>query len=51
MPSKCDEIFLTIEVFAGTAEIPYDILRKIEESVLYWRDFIPEDGLTLDKLI
>jgi sugar phosphate isomerase/epimerase len=51
MPPKCDEIFLTIEVFAGTSEIPYDILRKIEESVLYWRDFIPEDGLTLDKLV
>lgn len=51
MPAKCDEIFLTIEVFAGTSEIPYDILTKIEESVLYWRDFIPEDGLTLDKLI
>jgi DNA-directed RNA polymerase subunit F len=51
MPPKCKEIYLTIEVFAGTSEIPYDILQKINESVLYWRDFIPEDGLTLDKLV
>lgn len=51
MPPKCNEIYLTIEVFAGTSEIPYDILKKIEESVLYWRDFIPEDGITLDKLL
>ena len=51
MPPKCDKIFLTIEVFASTSEIPYDILRKIEDSVRYWRDFIPEDGLTLDKLV
>jgi sugar phosphate isomerase/epimerase len=51
MPLKCKEIYLTIEVFAGTSEIPYDILQKINESVLYWKDFIPEDGLTLDKLV
>lgn len=51
MPPKCNEIYLTIEVFAGTSEIPYDIIKKLEESVLYWRDFIPEDGLTLDELL
>lgn len=51
MPPKCNNIYLTIEVFAGTSEIPYDILKKIKDSVLYWRKFIPEDGLTLDKLV
>lgn len=51
MPPRCNEIYLTIEVFAGTSEIPYDIIKKLEESVLYWRDFIPEDGLSLDKLL
>jgi sugar phosphate isomerase/epimerase len=51
MPPKCDEIYLTIEVFAETSELPYDILKKLEESVLYWRDFIPEDGLSLDELL
>jgi len=51
MSPKCNEIYLTIEVFAGTAEIPYDIIKKLEDSVRYWREFIPEDGLTLDKLL
>jgi len=51
MPPKCKEIYLTIEVFAGTSEIPYDIIKKLEESVLYWRDYIPEDGLSLDILV
>lgn len=51
MPPKCEEIYLTIEVFAGTSEIPYDIIKKLEDSVLYWRDFIPEDGLSLDQLL
>jgi hypothetical protein len=50
MPPKCSDIYLTIEVFAGTSELPYDILKKLEESVLYWRYFIPKDGLSLDKL-
>jgi len=51
MPPKCAEIYLIIEVFAGTSEIPYDILKKLEESVLYWRDFIPDDGLSLEELL
>lgn len=51
MPPKCKEIYLTIEVFAGTSEIPYDIIKNLEESVLYWREFIPEDGLALDELL
>ena len=51
MPPKYNDIYLTIEIFTGTSEIPYDTLKKLEESVLYWRDFIPEDGLTLKKLV
>jgi len=51
MPPKCNDIYLTIEIFSGTSEIPYDTLKSLEESVFYWRDFIPEDGLTLDRLV
>ena len=51
MPPKCNEIYLTIEIFAGTSEMPYDIINKLEDSVHYWRNFIPEDGLALDKLL
>jgi len=51
MPPVCKEVYLTIEVFSGTSEIPYDIIRKLEDSVRYWRQFVPEDGLSLEKLV
>jgi sugar phosphate isomerase/epimerase len=51
MPPRCKDIYLTIEVFAGTSDLNGDIIRKLKETVGYWRLFIPEDGLALDKLI
>ena len=51
MPAPCDEICLTLEIFSGTGEFNRDILAKIKESVAFWRKWIPEDDLTLDKLI
>ena len=50
MPAKCKKIYLTLEIFSGTADINEDILYRLKESVKYWRDFIPEDGLRLDEL-
>lgn len=51
MPEKCDKIYLTLEIFSGTSAINEDILYNLKQSVLYWRQFIPEDGLSLDELI
>ena len=51
MPEKCPEICLTLEVFAGTAELPVEILNKVKDSAAYWRQFIPEDGIPLDELL
>jgi hypothetical protein len=51
MPEKCRDIYLTLEVFFGTASINNNIIKNLRESVAYWRKFIPEDGLTLDQLI
>ena len=51
MPAPCDEICLTLEIFSGTGEFNRDILAKIKESGAFWRKWIPEDDLTLDKLI
>ncbi|MHC4873065.1 MAG: TIM barrel protein [Planctomycetota bacterium] len=51
MPPTCSEIYLTLEVFAGTAELPVDIINKLKDSVSYWRRFIPEDGLNLDSYL
>jgi sugar phosphate isomerase/epimerase len=51
MPPKCDKIFLTIEVFSGTSDIPYELLKRLESTVDYWRKMIPVDGKKLDELI
>ena len=51
MPERCDKIYLTLEVFTGTASINTDIINHYRESVRYWRRFIPEDGITLDRLV
>ena len=50
MPPRCEDIYLTLEIFAGTADIPTDIIRGLAESVEYWRRYIPKDGLTLQEL-
>lgn len=47
MPPACSEIFLTLEMFAKTADINYDFLSNLKETVEYWRNFIPIDGLKL----
>jgi sugar phosphate isomerase/epimerase len=48
---KVDRIYLTIEVFASTASINYFTIKDLEDTVKYWRRFIPEDGLKLNELI
>jgi hypothetical protein len=49
-PPRCPEIFLTLEIFSGAAELPDTILANIRQSAACWRQFVPEDGLTLDAL-
>ena len=50
-PQACREIYLTIEVFSGTGTMPYDIINNLKDTVKYWRQFIPEDGLSLNALL
>ncbi|MFV0401042.1 MAG: TIM barrel protein [Oscillospiraceae bacterium] len=50
MPPRVDDIYLTLELFSGTADRPDEILTRLRESVAYWRQFVPEDGLSLDRL-
>ncbi len=50
-PPLCEDIYLTFEIFSGTADYPAQILDNIRESAAYWRLFIPQDGLPLDQLI
>lgn len=51
MPVKPEEVYLTLEMFTGTADINRAALMRMRESVEYWRQFIPEDGLKLSELI
>jgi sugar phosphate isomerase/epimerase len=50
-PPPCADIYLTLEIFSGTADHPAQILANIRESAAYWRQFVPQDGLPLDQLI
>jgi D-erythrulose 1-phosphate 3-epimerase len=51
LPPKVSKIYLTFEMFSGTADIPTDIIARHEESVDYWRKFIPRDGEKLDDIL
>lgn len=51
MPDRCSNIYLTLELFSGTSQTTRSILEEYAESVRYWRQFIPRDGLPLDVLV
>jgi sugar phosphate isomerase/epimerase len=51
MPPRCEEIYLTLEIFSGTADLPVDIIKGLAESVEYWRRCVPKDGLTIQELL
>ena len=51
LPPRCEEIYLTFEIFAHTTDTKRDILPVLAESVRYWRQWIPRDGQRLDALI
>lgn len=50
-PPACADLYLTLEIFSGTADHPAQIIANIRESAAYWRQFIPQDGLTVDALL
>lgn len=50
-PPKCKEIYLTFEIFNSSIDYPLQIINRLRESVDFWREFIPQDGLTLDVLV
>jgi sugar phosphate isomerase/epimerase len=47
MPPRCEHIYLTLEIFSKTADLPTDIMRGLKDSVEYWRTYVPKDGLSL----
>lgn len=51
MPKRCEKIYLTLEAFTSTASINHDTLEDYKLSVDYWRKYISEDGMELNKLV
>lgn len=51
MPPLCSEIILTLEPFIGTAGNNYDAIEEIRQSVQYWRQYVPKDGMLLSEII
>jgi sugar phosphate isomerase/epimerase len=51
MPPPVDSVSLSFEIFSGTAETPREVLAKMRESIQYWRQAIPTDGLRLSELL
>jgi hypothetical protein len=50
LPPRCRRVYLTLEIFAATVDMPCEILQRLAESVRYWRTYVPEDGLVLGEL-
>jgi D-erythrulose 1-phosphate 3-epimerase len=50
MPTRCEDVYLTLEIFSGTTSIMHDLLADCRTSVEYWRRFVPADGLDLAEL-
>lgn len=51
LPPFCDQIIFTLEPFIGTSGNIYDSLEELSESVAYWREFIPYDGIRLSEAL
>lgn len=51
MPEKSEDIYLTLELYASTKDISYQVLYGLKKTVEYWRKYIPEDGMHLSQLI
>jgi sugar phosphate isomerase/epimerase len=50
-PPPVREIYLTLEPFIGTADHPRLALEEIDESVRYWRQYVPQDGMTMEAVM
>ena len=51
MPAQCADIYLTFEIFPHTTDRPRDILPVLADSVRYWRQWVPQDGMSVDALL
>ncbi len=51
MPPKVTYILLAFEIFFGVCDSAETIIESMRESVQYWREYLPRDGMTLDQIV
>ena len=51
MPPRCEDIYLTFEIFPRTTDRRREILPVLAESVEHWRQWVPRDGADLGSLL
>ncbi|HHU48833.1 MAG: hypothetical protein ACOYEH_06020 [Caldicoprobacterales bacterium] len=51
MPPKVKDIYLVFEIFYSVTDTTKKIIDELKESIAYWRQYLPRDGMKLDELI
>jgi hypothetical protein len=46
-----EDIYLSFEIFGANTETGREIIAKLQQSIDYFRQWVPEDGMRLDKLV
>ena len=51
LPSFIEDIYLSFEIFSSNTDTKREIISRLKETIEYWRKFIPQDGISLEKLL
>jgi phosphomannomutase len=46
-----ENIYLSFELFFANMDTKAKIIKHLKQTVEYWRQFVPEDGMPLDVLL
>lgn len=46
-----EDIYLSFEIFAANVDRNRDTINGLKQTLSYWREFVPEDGMRLDELV
>jgi sugar phosphate isomerase/epimerase len=51
MPPTVKDIYLSFEIFSANTEKKTEIIHKLQQTLEYWRQYVPEDGISLNELV
>lgn len=51
LPPSVEDIYLSFEIFSSNIDTKREIIYRLKETLEYWRKFIPQDGMSLEKLL